>query len=307
MQVGQLIHCENFSLFEAMVAIEIMNPKMDAAILHPSPHSQTPATGTPATGTPAPGTPAPNSSPLPTPPSSSSPSILTPQDAISAGLAPTLLTPSQLLDIFDSLISALTLWFSGQSLAQTLFSSLYLMSMPHTRRNPILHAFCSTLIALCNSVRSVTIAANAREEEDFVTASFGLPLVHHIGPPATQPLRRVHTQLAQILASQGASGSNLEAPEKPFQKGAAEGGSSPITQGTPNWEFPKEESPVEIFRSAQLENAAPELLLLLLSRITFLLVSPPAFPIYCTSSTPSSFVSLLQNQQVDPLIFEAPQ
>lgn len=86
--VGQLIKGEVFSLFEAMSAVEIGNPKMDAA----------------ATAAPKPM-----------------------EEMIAEGKAPVDLTPQQLIAIMDKLLLLEAMWHMGSSLGQTVYTSLHML------------------------------------------------------------------------------------------------------------------------------------------------------------------------------------
>ncbi|KAG6549103.1 hypothetical protein Mapa_009329 [Marchantia paleacea] len=136
--VGELIHGENFSLFEAMSALEIMDPKMDA--------------GMTTTG------------------------YKTVEEAVESGAAPIVLTISQIIDVMDHLLACEATWHKGHSLAQTVFSCLYMLKLDRTTPNALLHAYCKITRATCSLVRTAIVLSDIHEEEDFVTFGFGLPL-----------------------------------------------------------------------------------------------------------------------------------
>ncbi|GBG79261.1 hypothetical protein CBR_g29413 [Chara braunii] len=138
MDVGQLIHGENFSLFEAMSALEIMDPKMDAGM---------------ATG-----------------------GYKTVEEAMTHGEAQIELTIPQLLDVMDYVLACEATWHNGHSLAQTVFTCLYLHKPERTVSNPLLHAYCRAVRATCVLLRNWVCRAGIPEEEDFATHTFGLPL-----------------------------------------------------------------------------------------------------------------------------------
>ncbi|KAG0578924.1 hypothetical protein M758_4G058200 [Ceratodon purpureus] len=136
--VGELVHGENFSLFEAMSALEIMDPKMDA--------------GMATTG------------------------FKTFEEAIESGAAPIQLTIPQLVDVFDHMFACEATWQNGHALAQTVFSCLYLLNVERTAPNALLHAFCRSTRATCSMIRTAIALADIHEEEDFVTMAYGLPV-----------------------------------------------------------------------------------------------------------------------------------
>ncbi|XP_024537087.1 N-alpha-acetyltransferase 35, NatC auxiliary subunit [Selaginella moellendorffii] len=137
---GELIHGENFSLFESMSALEIMDPKMDGGMDIGGPKSV--------------------------------------EDAIASDLAPTDLSIAQIIDIMDHLLSCEATWHRGHSLAQTVFSSIYMLKLVHASSMPVLHAYCKITRASCNIVRTAVALAHTHEEEDLFVISFGLPIDH---------------------------------------------------------------------------------------------------------------------------------
>jgi hypothetical protein len=136
--VGELVHGENFSLFEAMSALEIMDPKMDA--------------GMATTG------------------------FKTFEEAIESGAAPIQVTVQQMVDIFDYMLACEATWQNGHALAQTVFSCLYLLNVERTSPNALLHAFCRSTRSTCSMIRTAIALADIHEEEDFVTMAYGLPI-----------------------------------------------------------------------------------------------------------------------------------
>eukprot|EP00250_Pteridium_aquilinum_P007829 c17472_g1_i1 orf=715-2403(-) len=138
LEVGQLVNGENFSLFEAMSALEIMDPKMDA--------------GMAGSG------------------------VITLEDAIESGKAPIDLSVLELIDVMDHLLSCEATWHRGHSLAQTVFSCLYLLNLDRTSPNALLHSYCKTIRANCNLIRTAVSTVHSNEEEDLFTVAFGLPL-----------------------------------------------------------------------------------------------------------------------------------
>lgn len=138
LEVGQLVNGENFSLFEAMSALEIMDPKMDA--------------GMAGSG------------------------VITLEDAIESGKAPISVSTSQLIDIMDHLLACEATWHRGHSLAQTVFSCLYLLDLDRTSSNALLYSYCRTIRAVCSLIRTAVATIHSNEEEDLFTVAFGLPL-----------------------------------------------------------------------------------------------------------------------------------
>ncbi|XP_059637894.1 uncharacterized protein LOC132279856 isoform X2 [Cornus florida] len=140
---GELIHGENFNLFAAMSALEIMDPKMDSGIVC---------------------------------------RYYSVDEAIENGAAPVPLSFNKTvdvqctIDIMDYLLACEATWHKGQSLAQTVFSCIYLLRPDRTSSHALLHSYCRIIRATCNAVVSVVSDARTHEEEDFFTMTYGLPL-----------------------------------------------------------------------------------------------------------------------------------
>lgn len=89
MAVGELLCGDHFSLQDAMIAIEIGDPKMDVGLRRGDPRSA--------------------------------------DELIAAGLAPVDLSLEAQLAVVDRLMSMEATWHSGVMLSQTVFTSLYLL------------------------------------------------------------------------------------------------------------------------------------------------------------------------------------
>ncbi|KAK9697967.1 hypothetical protein RND81_08G073700 [Saponaria officinalis] len=141
---GELINGENFSLFAAMSALEIMDPKMDSGIVNGRYHSV--------------------------------------DEAIESGAAPVPISLDKttdvlhMIDIMDHLLACEATWHKGHSLAQTVYSCIYLLRLDRTSSHAMLHSYCRTIRAICNVVISVVTEARTHEEEDLLIMAPGLPL-----------------------------------------------------------------------------------------------------------------------------------
>ncbi|XP_068652875.1 uncharacterized protein [Aristolochia californica] len=59
------------------------------------------------------------------------------------------------IDVMDHLLACVATWHMGHSLAQTVFSCIYLLKLERTSLHALLHSFCRIVRATCNSVISV--------------------------------------------------------------------------------------------------------------------------------------------------------
>jgi hypothetical protein len=92
MRVGELLHTEEFSLFDSMTAIEIGDIKMDIGMRRDE-------------------------------------EVGTAEDLIAQGNAPLDLLPRQLLAVMDRLLVLEATWHTGSMLPQTVFTSLYMLQI----------------------------------------------------------------------------------------------------------------------------------------------------------------------------------
>ncbi|KAI3982102.1 hypothetical protein MKX01_019008 [Papaver californicum] len=144
LEEGELIHGENFSLLAAMSALEIMDPKMDSGIKNSGYNSV--------------------------------------DEAIENGVAPIPFSFNRTvdvqctLDVMDHLLACEATWHKGHSLAQTVFSCIYVLRLERTSSHSLLHSYCRVIRATCNAVISVVSDARTHEEEDLFTMAYGLTL-----------------------------------------------------------------------------------------------------------------------------------
>ncbi|KAK9149586.1 hypothetical protein Scep_008343 [Stephania cephalantha] len=144
LQDGELVHGENFSLFASMSALEIMDPKMDSGIENCAYHSV--------------------------------------EEAIENGVAPVPFSFDRTvdvqctIDVMDHLLACEATWHKGNSLAQTVFSCIYLLRLERTSSHALLNSYCRIIRATCSAVISIVSDARTHEEEDIFTMAYGLPL-----------------------------------------------------------------------------------------------------------------------------------
>ncbi|KAB2620813.1 N-alpha-acetyltransferase 35NatC auxiliary subunit-like [Pyrus ussuriensis x Pyrus communis] len=143
LQDGMLINGDNFNLFAAMSALEIMDPKMDAGMVC---------------------------------------KYYSVDEAIDDGAAPVPISfdktvdVQRTIDIMDHLLACEATWHKGHSLAQTVFSCIYLLRLDRTSSHALLNSYCRVIRATCKAVISVVLDARTHEEEDLFTMTYGLPL-----------------------------------------------------------------------------------------------------------------------------------
>jgi len=162
LEMGELLHDDMFGLFEAMSAIEMMDPKMDAGMICN------------------------RSSVVP----------LTFKEAVDTGHLPLVNpTPGQQIGIIDETLSCLVTWLEGHSLAQTVFTNLYLH---HTDKieDTTLKAFSIAVLKLVDIIKDFIAKGNVFEEEDFQPLTYGFKLGSEVNEQrAVSMLREAEDEL----------------------------------------------------------------------------------------------------------------
>ncbi|XP_073013320.1 uncharacterized protein [Typha latifolia] len=182
LQDGELVHGENFSLFAAMSALEIMDPKMDSGIERSGYHSI--------------------------------------EEAIEHGAAPVPLSfdstvdVQRCLDVMDHLLACEATWHKGHLLAQTVFSCIYLLKIERTSSHALLHSYCRIVRATCNAVISVVSDARTHEEDDLFTMAYGLPLKDQDDEKCLSILNSVEETVSRQLRACKAQSSKKKAFEE---------------------------------------------------------------------------------------------
>lgn len=139
--IGHLVKDDNFGLFEAMSAIELMDPKMDAGMLCNKELCQ----------------------------------VTSAEEAIEKGLLPLNPTIEDIIGVSDEILSCICTWLNGHSLAQTVLTCLYLHSIPEIK-SPVLVSICNAALKCCELIYCVISSAACFEEEDFLTCTYGYNL-----------------------------------------------------------------------------------------------------------------------------------
>ncbi|ESO92094.1 hypothetical protein LOTGIDRAFT_202629 [Lottia gigantea] len=142
LQLGELLHDSSFGLFEAMSAIEMMDSKMDAGMMCNQIKRK----------------------------------VLTFEQSIEAGRVKiTDVSCEDKLGIIDSTMACLVTWLEGHSLAQTVFTNLYLHN-PYIIEDRVLKAFSICMLKIVDIIRMRINIASVFEEEDFQPMSYGFKM-----------------------------------------------------------------------------------------------------------------------------------
>ncbi|KAG5899726.1 hypothetical protein JTB14_030114 [Gonioctena quinquepunctata] len=148
LQLGELLHDDLFGLFEAMSAIEMMDPKMDAGMLCNRGVRK----------------------------------IISFDQAVQDNvLKMNGFEDVEIIGIIDSTLACLVSWLEGHSLAQTVFINLYLHK-PYMIEDRILKAFCLAVYKLLEIIKDLVHNAMVYEEEDFQPMQYG----YHLNPEVSE-------------------------------------------------------------------------------------------------------------------------
>ncbi|XP_063902674.1 N-alpha-acetyltransferase 35, NatC auxiliary subunit-like [Zophobas morio] len=131
LEIGEVVSCISF--YDAMTALEMMEPKMDMGLhLISNPDR-----------------------------------ILSIEDALNRNLVKIKeFAPKEVIGIFDELLRREVSWLSGQSIAQTIYSSLYMLR-PSIVEDPILLSLCLGLSKTSTLMHKILLDSGVCSEEDF--------------------------------------------------------------------------------------------------------------------------------------------
>ncbi|CAF1111073.1 unnamed protein product [Rotaria sordida] len=152
--IGEVVRDKDFTLFEAMTALELMDPKMDGGMSIKN-HFHEQKQGN---------------------------RILTLKQLIDKELLKiTKFTSIELIHLFDQLLSTFHMWLDGHSLALTLFTCVYLHDITIID-DYHLRTICYTFIKLIDYIRErILLKAGLFEEEDFSgTLTYNFPFYRDI-------------------------------------------------------------------------------------------------------------------------------
>uniref|UniRef100_A0A8C4RWM9 N-alpha-acetyltransferase 35, NatC auxiliary subunit n=1 Tax=Erpetoichthys calabaricus TaxID=27687 RepID=A0A8C4RWM9_ERPCA len=146
LKLGELLHDKLFGLFEAMSAIEMMDPKMDAGMIGNQVNRK----------------------------------VLSFEQAIKDGAIKIKdLNLPELIGIIDTCFCCLITWLEGHSLAQTVFTCLYVHN-PDEIEDPAMKAFALGILKICDIAREKVNKAAVFEEEDFQAMTYGFKMANNV-------------------------------------------------------------------------------------------------------------------------------
>ncbi|XP_033946389.1 N-alpha-acetyltransferase 35, NatC auxiliary subunit isoform X1 [Pseudochaenichthys georgianus] len=168
LNLGELLHDKLFGLFEAMSAIEMMDPKMDAGMIGNQVNRK----------------------------------VLNFEQAIKEGAIKVKdLSLPELIGIIDTSFCCLITWLEGHSLAQTVFTCLYVHN-PDLIEEPALKAFALGILKVCDIAREKVNKAAVFEEEDFQAMTYGFKMANNVTDlRVTGMLKDVEDELQRKIKS----------------------------------------------------------------------------------------------------------
>jgi len=167
LDLGQLLHDDMFGLFEGMSAVEMMDPKMDAGMIcNQTKHK-----------------------------------VLNLPESIQAKTVKVVdFTYTELIGIIDDTLACFVTWLEGHSLAQTVFTNLYMHDPCGSVQDPVLKVFCIGMLKLIDIVRDRVNRASVFEEEDFQTMTYNFKLAYDLSESqVTGMIRDVEEELNRLM------------------------------------------------------------------------------------------------------------
>ena len=134
--LGQLVKTDDFRLQDAMLAIEIGDPKMDIGIQKVDNRSAA--------------------------------------ERIAAGEAPVELSLSQSLAVLDRLMAMEASWHKGAMLPQSVFTSLYILDIYRIQSNQVMFAGCLAVRAITAFTYNMILSGQVCDEDDIAMHNFGI-------------------------------------------------------------------------------------------------------------------------------------
>ncbi|XP_044754766.1 N-alpha-acetyltransferase 35, NatC auxiliary subunit [Coccinella septempunctata] len=166
--LGELLHDDMFGLFEAMSAIEMMDPKMDAGMMCNRGFKH----------------------------------IMDFDEQVKQNILKLKdFTSEERIGIIDTTLACIVSWLEGHSLAQTVFINLYLHK-PYMIEDRIMKVFSLSVYKLVEILKDYIHKAMVYEEEDFQPMQYGYYLVPEISEQRMSGmLREIEEELSKKLKS----------------------------------------------------------------------------------------------------------
>eukprot|EP00929_Paragymnodinium_shiwhaense_P015375 TRINITY_DN123459_c0_g1_i1.p1 TRINITY_DN123459_c0_g1~~TRINITY_DN123459_c0_g1_i1.p1 ORF type:complete len:756 (-),score=218.86 TRINITY_DN123459_c0_g1_i1:282-2549(-) len=165
MATGQMLASPSFRLYDAMSAIEIMDPKMDSGF--------------------------------------DSQKDMTIERAVKDAVVSTSLAMRELAGLCDVLLMYYIMWMEGHTIAQTCFCCIYLHDIEgYVKPQPLLGAFIDAYLLVLRTARAVVLRGGVFDDEDFFPNLFGFELdaqVYSLVPD--EILRHLREQREKVLKS----------------------------------------------------------------------------------------------------------
>lgn len=163
---GELLQDDQFSLFDAMSAVELMDTKMDSALQWRT--------------------------------FSTYPRTLS--EAIKLGILKCDgHTSEELVGIMDEVFACVATWLNGHTLAQTVFTSMYLLDLPRIE-NVYLRAFGQAVIKTVDYMRSCICQGRVYAEDDQQSVCFGFDMLNQMSETAVlTALKEAEEKLQNVL------------------------------------------------------------------------------------------------------------
>ncbi|XP_052797066.1 N-alpha-acetyltransferase 35, NatC auxiliary subunit-like [Mya arenaria] len=164
LDLGELLHDSSFGLFEAMSAIEMMDVKMDAGMMCNQIKRK----------------------------------VLTLPQAIETQTLKTQdLTYAELTGIMDASLACMVTWLEGHSLAQTVFTNLYLHD-PSLIEDRTMRAFSVCMLKIVDLIRDRINRSGVYEEEDFQPLTYGFKMAGDVTDvKAVTAMKEVEDELSR--------------------------------------------------------------------------------------------------------------
>ena len=163
---GELLQDDQFSLFDAMSAVELMDTKMDSALQWRT--------------------------------FSTYPRTLF--EAVKFGILKCDgYSSDELLGIMDEVLACVATWLNGHTLAQTVFTSMYLLELPRIE-NVYLRAFGQAVIKTVDYMRSCICQGRVYAEDDQQSVCFGFDMLNNVSETAVlTALKEAEEKLQNVL------------------------------------------------------------------------------------------------------------